>query len=154
MKTIIKTTYISCTLEELFSFHMDTKNIKHITPQNVKIEILDDDTTTYEGKVVNIKTTKFFIPMHWKVMIDKIESPTIIIDRAAKSPFKSWKHQHIFTQKGSVCELKDIIEYELPFGFLGKIISPFIEYDIVKMFEYRHKQTKILLEPKKNDKKA
>lgn len=149
MKTIIKTTYINCTLEELFNFHMDTTNIKKITPPNIKIEILDDDTKTYEGKVVNIKTTKFFIPMHWKVMIDKIQSPTIIIDRAAKSPFKSWRHQHIFTQKGSVSELKDIIEYELPFGFLGKIAAPFIRYDIKKMFEYRHQQTKKLLESSK-----
>ena len=154
MKTIIKTTYINCTLEELFNFHMDTKNIKRITPPNVKIEILDDDTKTYEGKVVNIKTIKFFIPMHWKVMIDKIESPKIIIDRAAKSPFKFWRHQHIFTQKGSVSELKDIIEYELPFGIFGKLVAPLIEYDIKKMFDYRHKQTKAFLEPKKNDKKT
>ena len=45
-----------------------------------------------------------------------------------------------------MCELKDIIEYEVPFGFLGKIIEPFIKLDIVNMFEYRHQQTKRILE--------
>jgi ligand-binding SRPBCC domain-containing protein len=47
-----------------------------------------------------------------------------------------------------MCELKDIIEYEIPFGILGKIFEPFIELDITKMFEYRHIQTKKILESK------
>ena len=33
-----------------------------------------------------------------------------------------------------------------PIGILGKIIAPLIEYDITKMFDYRHKQTKKMLE--------
>ena len=148
MKSITKSTLINCTLEELFSFHKDSANIKLITPSNIKVELLDADTTTQECKVVNIKTTKLFIPTYWKVIIDKIEYPNLIVDIAVQSPFKSWKHQHIFTQKDCVCELKDIIEYELPFGVLGKIIEPFIEYDITKMFDYRHIQTKKILESK------
>jgi len=69
-----------------------------------------------------------------------------LVDVAVQSPFKSWKHQHVFTQKGNVCELKDIIDYEIPYGFLGKIIAPFIERDIINMFDYRHKKTKSILE--------
>ena len=149
MKTIIKKTFINCTLQELFDFHTDSSNIKHITPPGTSVELLDVDNKAYEGKIVNIKATKFFIPMHWKVIIDKYDSPNIIVDVAIKSPFKYWKHQHIFTQRGSTCELKDIIEYELPFGFLGKILDPFVKLDIINMFEYRHQQTKKILEPKK-----
>lgn len=146
MKKIIKTTYINCTTQALFDFHLDSNNITKITPPNIKVELLNSDTKTFEGKIVKIKTTKFFIPTYWEVKIDKLEEPNILIDIAIKSPFKSWKHQHIFTKKGNVSELKDIIEYELPFGILGKIIEPFIEYDITKMFDFRHKQTKKLLE--------
>lgn len=69
-----------------------------------------------------------------------------MVDLAIKPPFKYWKHQHIFTKKGSLCELRDIIEYELPFGILGKIFAPFIKKDIKAMFEYRHQRTKEILE--------
>ncbi|MGB5867354.1 MAG: SRPBCC family protein [Arcobacteraceae bacterium] len=148
MKTIIKTTYINCPIDKLFDFHLDSNNITKITPANIKVELLNSDTKTFEGKIVKIKTTKFFIPTYWEVKIEKLEKPNILIDVAVKSPFKSWKHQHVFTKKGNVSELKDIIEYELPFGFLGKIIEPFIEYDITKMFDYRHIQTKKILESK------
>jgi len=146
VNSITKTTFINCTLEELFDFHMNIKNIKKITPKNIKVELLDYDIRKYECKIINIRTTKYFIPTHWKVCIDKMERPNILVDVAVQSPFKSWKHQHIFTQKGNVCELKDIIEYEIGYGILGKIIAPFLKYDINSMFDYRHKQTKRLLE--------
>ena len=146
MQTIIQTTLIKCTQEELFNFHLDSNNITKITPTNIKVELLSTDTKTYEGKVVSIKTTKLFIPTYWDVEIKKLEFPNILVDLAVKSPFKYWKHQHIFTKKDNICELKDIIEYELPFGLLGKLVNPFIKNDIIKMFEYRHNQTKKILE--------
>lgn len=146
MTKITKITKIACTIEELFAFHTDSSNITAITPPNITVELLNEDTKTYEGKIVQIKTTKFFIPTYWEVKIEKLLSPHILVDVAIKSPFKKWRHQHIFTQKESICELKDIIEYEMPFGILGKIVEPLIRYDIEKMFAYRHVKTKEILE--------
>ncbi len=146
MKKLIQTSLIKCDLEDLFNFHRDSNNITKITPKNIKVKLLIDDTQTYEGKIVKLKTTKFFIPTFWEVKIEKLQSPNLLVDLAVKSPFKYWKHQHIFTKKGNMCELRDEIEFELPFGFLGKIVEPFIELDIKNMFEYRHKKTKELLE--------
>ena len=146
MKTIEQSSIIQCSLEDLYKFHLDSNNISKITPANIKVELLTDDTLTYEGKIVKLKTTKLFIPTYWEVEIEKIEKPTLLIDKALKSPFKFWRHQHIFTQKKDCCELKDIIEYQLPFGLLGKVFEPFIELDIKNMFAYRHQKTKELLE--------
>ncbi len=146
MKTIIKKTLINCTQEELFEFHMDSNNITKITPPNIKVELLTRELDTYEGKIVKIKTTKFFLPTYWEVQIEKLHAPDTLIDIALKSPFKFWRHQHLFIQTENGCELKDIIEYELPFGFIGKLFDHYIEKDIKDMFEYRHTQTKLLLE--------
>lgn len=147
MNTLIYKTHINCSAEALFDFHLDSNNIKKITPTDTKVELLSEDTKTYEGKIVSIKTSKYFISTRWDVKIQKLIKPKILIDVAIKSPFKYWKHQHIFiAQSDNNCELQDIIEYELPFGILGKIIEPFITKDIQKMFEYRHTQTKQILE--------
>ena len=48
MKIITKSTYINCKLEELFDFHMNVKNIKKITPANIKVELLDFDKRKYD----------------------------------------------------------------------------------------------------------
>jgi ligand-binding SRPBCC domain-containing protein len=150
MNTLIYKTQIHCTQGELFDFHINSNNITKITPPDTKVELLSKDTSSYEGKIVKIKTTKFFIPTFWEVKIEKLIKPKILVDVALKSPFKYWKHQHIFIKTKNGCELQDIIEYELPFGVLGKLVAPFIRNDIKKMFEYRHFETKRILEERLN----
>lgn len=147
MNSIIKRTLIKCSIEQLFKFHLDSSNIARITPSNIKVELLNDDPVTYEGKVVKLKITKFFIPQYWHVKIEKLDEPYLLVDVAIRSPFAYWKHQHIFTPKEQGwCELKDIIEYRLPFRFLGQLFNPLIKKDIESMFEFRHQKTKETLE--------
>ena len=146
METFTQTSLINCTLEELFDFHLDTNNIKLITPSHTKVELIDYEETTFEGKIIKLKTTRAWVPIDWIVKIEKYEYPNLMVDVALKSPFAFWEHQHIFTKKGSMCELKDVIKYKLPFGIVGKLIAPFIKKDIANMFIYRHKQTKQILE--------
>lgn len=147
MNSIIKSTLIKCSIEQLFKFHLDSSNIARITPSNIKVELLNDDPVTYVGKVVKLKITKFFIPQYWHVKIEKLDEPYLLVDVAIRSPFAYWKHQHIFIPKEQGgCELKDIIEYRLPFGFLGQLFNPLIKKDIESMFEFRHQKTKEILE--------
>lgn len=146
MYTITKTSKIKCSVEELFEFHMDSNNIKKITPSNIKVKLLNEDLETYEGKIVKINTTKFFLTTVWEVKIKKVEKPNLLVDIAIKSPFKYWEHNHVFTQKEGFCELKDEIKFEMPFGFFGKLFSQFIILDIKNMFDFRHQKTKEILE--------
>jgi len=148
MKKFEKKSLISCPIEKLFAFHLDSSNIEKITPKDTKVELLNKDFQAKEGEILNIKTTKYCVPTLWSVEISLIKEPNMLVDTAIKSPFVFWRHSHIFTQKGKVCELKDVVEYELPFGFIGNIFSSFIENQLESMFEYRHKQTKKILEKK------
>ena len=49
-----------------------------------------------------------------------------------------------------MCELKDVITFEMPFGFLGKCLEGFVKKDLQKMFDFRHKTTKEILEKGKS----
>ena len=151
MTTFTKATLIDCTLEELFDFHLDTNNIKLITPTHTKVELIDYEDATYAGKIIKLKTTRALIPIYWTVKIEKYEYPNLMVDVALKSPFAIWEHHHIFTKKVAMSELKDHIKYKLPFGFFGKVLAPFIKKDIANMFDYRHEQTKKILENKSCD---
>ena len=85
--------------------------------------------------------------MIWEVKIERLEHPNLLVDLALRSPFKYWKHSHIFTQTDEgICELKDLVEYELPFGFLGILANPFIKNELSKMFNFRHRITREILE--------
>ena len=148
METFEKSTLIKCSADELFDFHLDTKNILKITPPNIGVELLTPDIVPEQGKILKIRSIKNFIPINWEVKIDKLEKPHKLIDIAIKSPFKYWEHQHLFIDHGKFTELKDVVKFELPFGFLGKVVQPFIYNDLMNMFEHRHKVTKEILESK------
>lgn len=142
-----KKSLIECQVEDLFHFHIDTNNLKAISPTNIKVTLLNEGFVPKEGGVLKLRTVKNFIPIIWEVKIDTLQSPNLLVDIAMKSPFKSWKHSHIFTQiDENLCELKDRVEYELPFGFLGSLFDFFVQYELKSMFEFRHRVTKQLLE--------
>lgn len=146
MQTFEKVSIIkNCTIEELFDFHLDISNLKNITPPDTKVELLNKDFVPHEGGVLKIRTVKHFIPTIWEVRIDRLQRPNLLVDIAVKSPFKYWEHSHIFTKRGNVCELKDVVNYELPLGKIGAFFNFFIKKELENMFEFRHKVTKELL---------
>ncbi|PPK63012.1 SRPBCC family protein [Malaciobacter marinus] len=148
MQTFTKQTYINTSLEELFKFHLDSNNLIKITPKNIKAELLTKDVSPKEGAILKIKTIKNFIPFTWVVKIEKMDYPNMFMDVAIKSPFKFWEHSHIFEQEDDKVLLKDVVRYELPFGFLGSLLDGFIKKDLEQMFEFRHEVTKKILEGK------
>lgn len=146
MNTYSKKTLIKCKIEDLFNFHIDANNLKKITPPNIKVDLLNDNLSVKEGVLLKINTKKFFINTYWEVKIKKLDSPYILVDEAIKSPFKSWVHEHRFTQSKDGVILEDYIEFEMPFSFIGNCFAFLIKKDLNGMFSYRHEQTKMILE--------
>jgi ligand-binding SRPBCC domain-containing protein len=70
------------------------------------------------------------------------------VDGARKSPFRHWRHQHLFRGEGSGTVMTDRVEYALKFGTLGSlgIIGRLLDATVMKvvftaMFLARHKAT-------------
>jgi len=142
-----KSSQIECKIEDLFKFHLDMGNLKTISPKGIKVTLLNEDFVPKEGAILRLKTVKNFIPIIWEVKIDKLNAPSLLVDIAIKSPFKYWKHSHIFTQiDEDSCELKDVVEYSLPFGYFGSLFNFIAQSELKAMFEFRHEVTKKLLE--------
>jgi len=141
-----KVTLIRCEIEDLFNFHLDVNNLKNITPPDTKVTLLNENFIPKEKGILKLKTVKNFIPTYWEVRIDKLESPNLLVDVAIKSPFSYWVHSHVFTKKGNMCELKDIVEYKLPLGKFGQLFNFFIKKELDSMFAFRHEITKKMLD--------
>lgn len=145
-----KKSLIKCKVDELFTFHLDTANLQAISPENIKVTLLNQDFIPKQGAVLKLRTVKNFLPIIWEVKIDTLKAPNLLVDIAMKSPFKTWKHSHIFTiVDEETSELKDVVEYKLPFGVLNFLFEQFVKNELMSMFTYRHQVTKQLLEDKK-----
>ncbi|WP_024953555.1 SRPBCC family protein [Sulfurospirillum arcachonense] len=148
MKSFEKSVAINCSVEELFNFHLDTNNLKHITPPDTKVELLTPNLDIKEGAVLKLKTTKHFISTIWEIQIQKLISPSLLIDVSLKSPFTYWEHSHIFEKREEGCLMRDVVNYTLPFGFIGNSFDFLIQKELKNMFEFRHNVTKTMLEEK------
>lgn len=150
MRIYEKASLIECSVKELFDFHLDANNLKAISPKGMQVTLLNEGFEPKEGGVLKIRTVKNFIPMVWEVKIETLQAPNLLVDFALKSPFEFWRHSHVFTQVDkNICELKDVVEYSLPFGFIGSLFDFFAQHELKKMFAFRHKVTKQLLEESK-----
>ncbi len=147
MQRYEKKTLIQTSQKALYDFHLDVKNLQVISPKDVSVRLLNKDFVPHIGGVLRLKTVKSFVPMIWEVRIDAMKEPRLLVDVAERSPFAFWKHSHIFTQVNETqCELRDVVEYALPFGFLGRLFHGFVEGELEKMFAFRHEITKKILE--------
>ena len=74
------------------------------------------DTITWEAKHFGIK-------QQLTVVISKFEFPYFFEDTMLSGAFRSMRHEHHFETKGGITIMNDTFEYEVPFGFIGKLFD-------------------------------
>ena len=55
-----------------------------------------------------------------------------------RGPYRVWRHTHRFAAEGAGTRIVDDVEYELPFGPLGRLVEAlWTRREIGKIFSYR-----------------
>ena len=75
------------------------------------------------GQTVTWRATHFGVPQSMTMTITGFDPPHRFIDEMVKGPFKSIRHLHEYTEKDGVTVMKDVFEYQVPFGPLGKLVD-------------------------------
>ena len=75
--------------------------------------------------------------------ITEFNSPEFFTDEMVSGAFKSFKHQHIFEEKGEETLMKDIFDFTSPLGSLGRLADKLvlIKY-MTNLLEERNKVIK------------
>ena len=70
------------------------------------------------------------------------------IDEMLEGPFKKWRHLHKFHNiiGGKQTEIIDEVEFELPYGILGRLFQGYAYKQLQNTFEYRKTATVKALE--------
>ena len=148
MTIIEKSIAIQAPIEAVFDFHTDTKNLGLISPPWMKTKLIRESGEGL-GKIIEMQVIQYNVfPSHWLVRIEEYDRPVRLTDLVLSGPMKYFRHSRTFSQPcASLTEIKDHLEYEVPFGIIGKIADKIsIRKMMEQMFEYRHKMTKEILE--------
>lgn len=126
--------------KEAWDFLSDPKNLKTITPDYMGFQILSGAAERmYAGQIIQyIVTPVFGIPTKWVTEITHVQEGSYFVDEQRFGPYDLWHHKHFINPIKNGVEMIDIVDYKIPFGFLGRIAHPlFVAPKLKEIFEYR-----------------
>ena len=130
-------------LDKAWDFFSNPANLQAITPKNLgfKIISLHHGNEMYAGQVIEYTVRPVLnIPLYWMTEITHVADKKYFVDEQRFGPYSLWHHQHHFKETAAGVEIKDIVHYKLPFGFLGDIANTlFIKKQLKEIFDFRYK---------------
>ncbi len=96
----------------------------------------------YEGLMIEYTVRPILgIPMNWITEIKTVKNHSFFVDEQRKGPYRIWHHEHHFKEVEGGVEMTDIVSYELPLGFLGRLMHPILVKNKLKeIFDYRRQK--------------
>lgn len=133
--------YLPYSLDEIFSFFSDAKNLERITPPHLNFNILSQSTKNIaKGTLFTYKLKLRKIPLRWKTNILEWNPKTSFIDTQIKGPYRVWRHHHLFIPTKKGVWMQDTVHFALPkIPLISFFLMPFVKKEVREIFEYRKK---------------
>lgn len=142
MYQLKRTQFVKTDLETCWDFFSSPQNLQKITPKSMGFEVLTEiNGKMYEGLMIEyIVKPLLGIPMRWVTEIATVKDKQMFVDEQRKGPYRIWHHEHHFKEVAGGIEMTDIVSYELPFGFLGRLVHPIlVKKKLEEIFAHRFK---------------
>jgi ligand-binding SRPBCC domain-containing protein len=126
-------------LSEVFAFFADAANLEVLTPGFLRFRILTlVPIRVAAGTMIDYQIRIAGIPQRWRTLIAGFETPRRFVDVQLRGPYALWRHTHEFSESGGGTIIRDIVEYEMPFGLLGVMVRGlFVRRLLEVIFDYR-----------------
>ncbi len=138
-----KSQELKTSVEEIWDFIKDPRNLKEITPDYMGFLITSEllKNQMYPGQIISYVVKPVLgIPMTWVTEITHVEEPHFFVDEQRKGPYKMWHHEHKLVKTENGVMMTDLITYEPPLGILGALANKlFIRKQLEAIFDYRRK---------------
>jgi ligand-binding SRPBCC domain-containing protein len=135
-----RTTQIHASLPEVFQFFSAPANLGTITPPKLRFRIVaapsrrlrEDDRIEYRIRIFGV------LPAGWTTRICMWRENEAFADVQERGPYRFWLHTHTFRDTPDGVEMHDRVEYELPFGWLGRLFGGWlVSHELRAIFDYR-----------------
>ena len=141
--TFHKKQKLPISLETAWTFLSNPKNLKTITPDYMSFDILSGaEKPMFAGQMIQYIVTPIFgIKTKWVTEITHVKELEYFVDEQRFGPYALWHHKHFIKKIDCGVEMEDIIDYKIPFGFLGQMVHPFlVKPKLEEIFSYRRKK--------------
>jgi len=130
--------------EEVYGFHAEPNALERLTPPWEKVKILNrTGSMEIPGSRVTLRVSVGPFHQDWVAEHTVCQPGVMFRDVMVSGPFRRWEHTHLFIpESANTSYLEDRVEFEMPFGFLGKwLASGYTLKRLQRMFAWRHQKT-------------
>lgn len=152
MKRIEFTQFVPGSLNEVWDFFSSPANLSKITPPEMGFIITSPaQSAMYPGMLITYKVSPALgIKLNWVTEITQVSDKKFFIDEQRSGPYRIWHHEHHFREVNGGVEMLDILYYQVPFGFIGKLAElVFVNNKVKQIFNFREKRIIELFPEKK-----
>jgi hypothetical protein len=133
--------------DEVFAFFGDASNLEAITPAFLRFRILTPAPVEMRpGARIDYALSLFGVPLRWRTRITAWEPGVRFVDEQESGPYALWRHTHEFESVGEATVVRDVVEYAVPLGPLGRIAHVlFVRRALDRIFDHRSDAIRRLL---------
>jgi ligand-binding SRPBCC domain-containing protein len=132
---------VAVSINEIWDFISNPKNLMKITPGYMGFNITSKNLPEriYPGMMIEYKVSPLWnIDMTWLTEITHVKENEYFIDEQRVGPYKIWHHEHKIVPINEGVLMTDLVTYQPPFGFLGRLANHLIiRKKLAEIFEYR-----------------
>ena len=141
MRTFRHSFIVKNPIERVWDFYTDIKHLETITPKEIDLKIINaTNQKIVQGQEIWVSgkiIAKLRRRMTWHSKVTFLKAYEYA-DEMLAGQFKKWRHLHMFRNiDGKQTEIIDEIEFELPYGILGKLFEGYAYRRLQKTFEHR-----------------
>ncbi|MGO9259092.1 MAG: SRPBCC family protein [Bryobacteraceae bacterium] len=137
--TLRRRQWIPRSLDEVFAFFSDARNLAAITPPWLGFRMLTPGPSQMgAGTKLRYRLSWHGVPVSWTTEIRRWEPPFRFIDVQLNGPYRLWHHTHRFEAHNGGTRMTDVVRYRLPFGIAGRAVHALkVRHDLARVFDYR-----------------
>ncbi|RYZ07760.1 MAG: CDP-paratose 2-epimerase [Myxococcales bacterium] len=139
MHRLEQTQLVPAPLSRVFDFFSAAENLQRLTPPFLSFRILTALPIEMKtGQHIEYQIKLGGVPMRWLTEIREWQPGERFVDVQLRGPYRTWHHLHEFREVSGGTEMRDVVDYELPFGPLGDLVHALaVKRTLSRIFAFR-----------------
>jgi ligand-binding SRPBCC domain-containing protein len=140
MPRFVASVVLSESVAPVFDFLRRPANLLRVTPPDLHLQLDDAPEELQLGSRLTLRTRRWGMKQRSVTEVVVFEPNVLFVEEQKEGAFRSWLYTHRFeaTADGGT-QVLDEIDYELPGGMLGLLLTPaLVERELTTFFRYRN----------------
>jgi len=127
--------------QDLAHWHMRDGALQRMLPPWEEVDVVKAPVPMVDGATAEFILQRGLLPIRWVARHEQVDPATGFVDLQVRGPFRRWRHQHRFEERGATSAITDDIQYELPVPPVGPIVAGWVvRAHLERAFRFRHRR--------------